>query len=60
MTLYDVLKCAEGASKAEVRKAFLKAAKQNHPDRGGKGETLDLENIMRTQILENLMICMYS
>lgn len=35
MTLYDVLKCDAKASQNEIRRAYLRLARDQHPDRGG-------------------------
>ena len=37
-TYYEILGIKYGASREEVRKAFLKLAHQHHPDKGGDAE----------------------
>lgn len=39
MTLYDVLKCDAKATENEIRQAYLRLARAQHPDRGGSCQT---------------------
>ena len=47
--MYEVLRCSAASTAAEIKKAYYKAAKIHHPDKGGDAEKFkEVQNAFET------------